>query len=66
MKREIYDFLKENKDRFWTSGEVSEAMGMSKKKVSTTLSRVYYDYGGIERLSHMNKSNQMYLYKYQE
>jgi len=61
-QQEVYDFLKKNKNKWWTSKQISEKIDASIGSVTTTLTKLRKRKDGNYKMS-KEKTN-MYLYQF--
>lgn len=61
-QQEVYDFLKKNKEKWWTSKQISEKIDASIGSVTTTLTKLRKRKDVNYKMS-KEKTN-MYLYKF--
>ena len=61
-QQEVYEFLKKNTGRWWTSKEISQKMGASQGSVTTTLTKLRKRKDVQFKMS--DERTNMFLYKF--
>ena len=61
-QQEVYDFLKRNKNKWWTSKEIATQLEASVGSVTTTLTKLRRQ--RVVRFKNSRIKTNMYLYKY--
>ncbi len=62
-QQDVYDFLKKNKGKWWTSKEITEKMKVSLGSVTNNLAKLRKDKFIIYKISKKRVNRYLYMYK---